>query len=246
MREVPEVENVYVDRRRQPDRHAGDRAAPRWSPTSCTSPSATVPQAVIEEHPARQARQPFRTCAPTSSTIAASGSLRFGVMGTDGALLDEQARKIQSEMAATGKFRAISSNAALDRPEVIIEPDLDAACRTRHLDGDGCPRRCASRRSATSTQNLAKFTVGDRQIPIRVQLDRSGARRHRRGQPAAGRRPPSGVIGAAVVGGEDQLRTGSVVHRALQPRAPGRDRRGHGAGRRAQRRPGRRHGNCPR
>ena len=28
-------------------------------------------------------------------------------------------------MAQTGKYRAITSNAALDRPEVIVRPDLD-------------------------------------------------------------------------------------------------------------------------
>lgn len=96
--------------------------------------------------------------------------LAFGVMGTDGALLDDQARKIQSEMAATGMFRGISSNAALDRPEVVIEPDLT---RLAEL-GISTATVAETLRVATMgdiDQNLAKFTVGDRQIPIRVQLN---------------------------------------------------------------------------
>ena len=96
-------------------------------------------------------------------------ALALGVMGTDGTLLDEQARKIQSEMTATGQFRAVSSNAALDRPEVIIEPDL---ARLAEL-GISTTTLSETLRVATIGDidaNLAKFTVGDRQIPIRVQL----------------------------------------------------------------------------
>ena len=97
-------------------------------------------------------------------------ALAFGVMGTDGAVLDEQARKIQSAMTATGKFRAVTSNAALDRPEVIVAPDL---ARLAEL-GISTATISETLRVATIGDidaNLAKFTVGDRQIPIRVQLN---------------------------------------------------------------------------
>ena len=127
-------------------------------------------------------------------------------------MLDEQARKIQSEMTATGKFRAISSNAALDRPEVIIEPDLD---RLAEL-GISTATLSETLRVATIGDidaNLAKFTVGDRQIPIRVQLDEAGARRPVAWSARCRCRPPSGVIGAAVVGRRDPLRPGAVVDR---------------------------------
>ena len=101
--------------------------------------------------------------------------LAFGVMGTDGAVLDEQARKIQSAMTSTGKFRAVTSNAALDRPEVIIEPDFD---RLAEL-GISTATLSETLRVATIGDvdaSLAKFTVGDRQIPIRVQLNEARAR----------------------------------------------------------------------
>jgi multidrug efflux pump subunit AcrB len=95
--------------------------------------------------------------------------LELGVMGTNPAELSDNARKIQSEMAATGKYRAITSNAALDRPEIIVEPD---AARLAEL---GLTTASISETLRVATQgdieeNLAKYTVGDRQIPIRVQL----------------------------------------------------------------------------
>ena len=96
--------------------------------------------------------------------------LAMGVMGQDGALLDEEARKIQSAMNETGLFRAVSSNAALDRPEVVVTPD---AARMAEL---GITTAALSEALRVATigdidANLAKYTIGDRQIPIRVQLD---------------------------------------------------------------------------
>jgi hydrophobe/amphiphile efflux-1 (HAE1) family protein len=96
-------------------------------------------------------------------------SLELGVMGSDGVTPDEQARKIQSAMAATGMFRGVASNAALDRPEVTVIPDLD---RLAEL-GISTATLAETMRVATIGDidaKLAKFTVGDRQIPIRVQL----------------------------------------------------------------------------
>jgi multidrug efflux pump subunit AcrB len=72
-------------------------------------------------------------------------------------------------MAATGKFRAVTSNAALDRPEITVVPDLD---RLAEL-GISTSTLAETLRVATIGDidaRLAKFTVGDRQIPIRVQL----------------------------------------------------------------------------
>jgi hydrophobe/amphiphile efflux-1 (HAE1) family protein len=96
-------------------------------------------------------------------------SLQLGIMGTDGAQLDDAARRVQSAMNETGQFRAISSNAALDRPEIVIRPDLE---RLAEL-GISTAAVSETLRIATIGDveaNLAKFTVGDRQIPIRVQL----------------------------------------------------------------------------
>jgi multidrug efflux pump subunit AcrB len=95
--------------------------------------------------------------------------LEIGVMGSDPKLLSQSARKVQSEMAATGMYRAITSNAALDRPEIIVEPD---AQRLAEL---GLTTASISETLRVATlgdidENLAKYTLGDRQIPIRVRL----------------------------------------------------------------------------
>lgn len=96
--------------------------------------------------------------------------LEIGVMGSDPKQLSDSARKLQTEMADTGLFRAITSNAALDRPEIIVTPD---AQRLAEL---GLTTASVSETLRVATlgdidENLAKFTVGDRQIPIRVQID---------------------------------------------------------------------------
>ncbi|MEX0346849.1 MAG: efflux RND transporter permease subunit [Rhizobiaceae bacterium] len=96
--------------------------------------------------------------------------LEIGVMGTDGTVLDREAREIQSAMAATGKYRAITSNAALDRPEIVVKPRMD---RLAEL---GLSTAAVSETLRVATigdidANLAKYTIGDRQIPIRVQLN---------------------------------------------------------------------------
>ncbi len=105
-------------------------------------------------------------------TVNDRGEREFaiGVVSNDGALLDREARKIQQAMNETGKFKALTSNAALDRPEVVIVPDLD---RLAEL---GISTNTLSETLRVATIGdvdaaLAKFTVGDRQIPIRVQLN---------------------------------------------------------------------------
>ena len=122
MKELPEVENVYV---------IGGS-----SPTGTLEPRRATVIADLT-HKSERERSQAELEEILLARLDAIADLRayfvndrgerqlaFGVMGTDGALLDSQARKIQSEMNATGKFRAVSSNAALDRPEVIVIPDL--------------------------------------------------------------------------------------------------------------------------
>jgi multidrug efflux pump subunit AcrB len=168
MREVPEVENVYV---------IGGS-----SPQGTLEPRrATVIADLIHKSERKRTQAELEGILlgklDTIPDLRAyfvndrgERQLAFGVMGTDGAVLDKQARKIQSEMNATGKFRAVSSNAALDRPEVIIAPDLE---RLAEL-GISTATLSEALRVATIGDvdaNLAKFTLGDRQIPIRVQLN---------------------------------------------------------------------------
>ncbi|MBX3569432.1 MAG: efflux RND transporter permease subunit [Rhizobiaceae bacterium] len=168
VRETPQVENVYV---------IGGA-----SPTGTLETRRATVVADLQHKSQRDVPQ-YRIEAELLDRLSALPDVRvyfvndrgerqmaFGVMGTDGAVLDEQARKIQSAMTATGKFRAVSSNAALDRPEVIVMPD---SVRLAEL-GISTATLSETLRVATIGDvdaNLAKYTVGDRQIPIRVQLD---------------------------------------------------------------------------
>ncbi|MDQ6434494.1 efflux RND transporter permease subunit [Mesorhizobium sp. LHD-90] len=168
MRELPEVENVYVIGGASPTGTLETRRATVVADLKHKSERA-VPQYQIEEI----LLQKLATLPDLRAYFVndrGERALAFGVMGTDGAALDAAARKIQSEMAETGKFRAVTSNAALDRPEVIIVPDL---VRMAEL-GISTAALSETLRVATIgdiDENLAKFTVGDRQIPIRVQLN---------------------------------------------------------------------------
>ena len=168
MREVPEVENVYVIGGSNPTGTLEPRRATVVADLKHKS-ERDLTQAEIEEILLKK----METVPDLRAYFVndrGERQLAFGVMGTDGALLDDQSRKIQSAMAQTGKFRAISSNAALDRPEIIVVPNLD---RLAEL-GISTATLSETLRIATIgdvDENLAKFTVGDRQIPIRVQLN---------------------------------------------------------------------------
>jgi len=168
MRELPEVENVYV---------IGGS-----SPTGTLEPRrATVIADLVHKSEREVKQEQIEEILLTKLEAVpdlrvyfvndrGQRALEFGVMGTDGALLDETAREIQTAMAQTGKYRAITSNAALDRPEIIVRPDL---VRLSEL-GISTATLAETLRIATIGDvdaNLAKYTVGDRQIPIRVQID---------------------------------------------------------------------------
>ena len=168
MHEVPEVENVYVIGGSNPQGTLEPRRATVVADLIHKSKRDRT-QAEIEVLLLQKLDQ-IPDLRAYFVNDRGERQLAFGVMGTNGAVLDKQARRIQSEMNATGKFRAVSSNAALDRPEVIIVPDLD---RLAEL-GISTATLSETLRVATIGDidaNLAKFTVGDRQIPIRVQLN---------------------------------------------------------------------------
>lgn len=167
MLEMPEVENVYVVGGSNPTGTLEVRRATVVADLKHKS-ERDLTQVEIEEMLLKK----LETVPDLRAYFVndrGERALAFGVMGTEGAALDAAARKIQSAMTATGKFRAVTSNAALDRPEIVIIPNLD---RLAEL-GISTAMLSETLRVATIGDidaNLAKFTVGDRQIPIRVQL----------------------------------------------------------------------------
>jgi hydrophobe/amphiphile efflux-1 (HAE1) family protein len=92
------------------------------------------------------------------------------VSGSDGPAVAETAPKIVSAMRRIPELSNVVSNSALDRPEVRFRPRPDVAAEL----GVSTEDLSEVIRIATIGDvdaNLAKFNAGDRQIPIRVQLE---------------------------------------------------------------------------
>jgi multidrug efflux pump subunit AcrB len=90
--------------------------------------------------------------------------------GDDGPALERVSDRLLSEVATIPEVVNVSSTASLQRPEVLIKPMFDRAAR------EGVSVQQIGRVAMLATlgdldQNLAKFDMGDRQVPIRVQLD---------------------------------------------------------------------------
>ncbi|GLK68578.1 efflux RND transporter permease subunit [Hansschlegelia plantiphila] len=95
------------------------------------------------------------------------------VSGSDGEAVERAAVALEKEArAGVRQLFNVVSTAAIDRPEIRIVPKLDEASEL----GVSVAQIAETVRIATIgdiSQNLAKFSAGDRQVPIRVQLDES-------------------------------------------------------------------------
>jgi multidrug efflux pump subunit AcrB len=89
--------------------------------------------------------------------------------GDDGALVQSTAQQIITEMRSLPSLREPRINGDLPRPEIVIRPRLDVAAQL------GVTVESISQTVLIATlgdipQNVAKFSLKDRQIPIRVSL----------------------------------------------------------------------------
>ncbi len=95
--------------------------------------------------------------------------------GTDPILLETTARKVVEEMRDVKEIRQARIEGDLNRPEITIRPRLDLAAEL------GVTTAALSETIRIATlgdidQNVAKFSLADRQIPIRVALAESSRR----------------------------------------------------------------------
>jgi hydrophobe/amphiphile efflux-1 (HAE1) family protein len=96
------------------------------------------------------------------------------LVGDDPALVEISARKLLEQMRALPELRDARINGDLPRPEIVVHPRLDIAAQL----GVSVQNISQTIRIATLgdlPQNGAKFSLTDRQIPIRVSLP-EGAR----------------------------------------------------------------------
>jgi multidrug efflux pump subunit AcrB len=97
------------------------------------------------------------------------------VTGEDGAVVDRAARQIVEEMRGLRELRDPRINGDLQRPEILIRPRLDLAADVGVTVADiGQTIRIAT--IGEIPQNVAKFSLADRQIPIRVSLAENARR----------------------------------------------------------------------
>jgi hydrophobic/amphiphilic exporter-1 (mainly G- bacteria), HAE1 family len=98
--------------------------------------------------------------------------LAFSILSKDGGVLTDAVSKIEAAVRGLPGFYNVASKAALDRPEIRVVPRLDLASNL----GVAPDQIAETVRVATLGDvgaNLAKFTIGDRLVPIRVQLEES-------------------------------------------------------------------------
>ncbi|MBS7537703.1 efflux RND transporter permease subunit [Ancylobacter lacus] len=104
---------------------------------------------------------------------AGPGGREFTVIlsGSDGPAVEKAALELEREIRAKAHgLTNVVTSAALERPEIRVVPKLAEAAEL----GVSVSDIAQTVRIATIgdvSQNLAKFSAGDRQVPIRVQLD---------------------------------------------------------------------------
>jgi len=96
--------------------------------------------------------------------------LSFSMLSRNGDDLNRAIGKVEVGLRSVPGFRNVAAAGSTDRPEIQIVPRLDAAARL----GVAPEKISETIRVATigdADFNLAKYTVGERQVPIRVQID---------------------------------------------------------------------------
>jgi hydrophobe/amphiphile efflux-1 (HAE1) family protein len=96
--------------------------------------------------------------------------LSFSMLSRNGNDLNAAIGKLEVALRKVPGFRNVAATGSTDRPEIRIVPHFDEAARL----GVSPDRIAETIRVATigdAEFNLAKFTIGDRQIPIRVQIE---------------------------------------------------------------------------
>lgn len=95
-----------------------------------------------------------------------------GVIGKDGDAVAKAAAALENEMRGDPMFSNPSALSSFARPEIRVTPRRDVASDLG-VSTDALSQTLRVATVGDVDANLAKFTDGDRQIPVRVQLDTS-------------------------------------------------------------------------
>ncbi|WP_062012888.1 efflux RND transporter permease subunit [Aureimonas sp. AU4] len=101
--------------------------------------------------------------------------LSVGLLGQDGDKVSDAASRLESEMRRDAIFSNPTAMASFARPEIRIVPRLDEAADLG-IAPDAISETVRVATIGDVGANLAKFNVGTRQVPIRVQIEENARR----------------------------------------------------------------------
>jgi multidrug efflux pump subunit AcrB len=115
------------------------------------------------------------TFATQSGGFGSGRDISVMLSGSDSELLNKTAQTLVEQMRAVPGIVAPRIAADLQRPELVIVPRLDLAAQLGVTTG-ALSQTIRIATMGEIDQNTAKFSLSDRQIPIRVILDRTSRR----------------------------------------------------------------------
>lgn len=158
------------------------------------------------------ARVRFGADGPSGST------LKVSLVSHDGAALDAAVERLAQEMRTIPGLANPTPSSGLIRPEIHIRPKPDKAA-VLGVSPEEIAQAADIATVGDVDQNLAKFTIGDRQISVRVMLEESARADLSRiaALPVGSSKVPLGAVADITLGGGpdeisrlDRRRTGSV------------------------------------
>ncbi|MEL6762875.1 MAG: efflux RND transporter permease subunit [Cyanobacteria bacterium J06607_6] len=105
-----------------------------------------------------------------SQGAGGSKGIEIVLTGEDPTLLTQTAQNLTQQMRQLPGLVEVSSTAALVQPEILIRPD-PARAADLGISVSSIARTASLATLGDTESNLADFDAGDRQIPIRVQID---------------------------------------------------------------------------
>jgi hydrophobe/amphiphile efflux-1 (HAE1) family protein len=96
-------------------------------------------------------------------------SYTFAILGDNPVALEAAARRIETEMRGVSGLANVVNTAAIARPEILVTPRPDQAALMGVSAGD-ISQTIRVATLGDVEQNLPKYNLGDRQVPIRLQL----------------------------------------------------------------------------
>lgn len=98
-----------------------------------------------------------------------SKDISVALVSDDGELLEKTAQAIEKEMKEISVISSVSSSTSQRKPEIIIKPDYAKAAELG-ISTEAISEAIRIATIGDQDENLAKFTYGSRQIPIRVRF----------------------------------------------------------------------------